>query len=103
MNFNERVWALTSRIPEGEVTTYGEIARKMGTKAARAVGNALNRNPYAPEVPCHRVVASNGALTGFATGLAKKERILAKEGVKVSVDHKDAAKKRIVVEYYKFR
>ncbi len=83
MSFNEKVWALTARIPEGKVTTYGDLARVMKTKAYRAVGNALNRNPYAPSVPCHRVVGSNGDLTGYAGGLSKKIRLLAKEGVKV--------------------
>jgi methylated-DNA-[protein]-cysteine S-methyltransferase len=81
MNFNQKVWALTARIPAGRVTTYAEIARKLGSKAYRAVGNALNRNPYAPGVPCHRVVGSNGSLTGFAGGLAKKKEMLAQEGV----------------------
>ncbi|MCY2951882.1 MAG: MGMT family protein, partial [Planctomycetota bacterium] len=64
MSFNEKVWALTARIPEGKVVTYGDIARELGTKAYRAVGNALNRNPYAPGVPCHRVVGADGGLTG---------------------------------------
>jgi methylated-DNA-[protein]-cysteine S-methyltransferase len=83
MTFNERVWTLTSRVPPGKVTTYGEIARKLGTNGFRAVGNALNRNPYAPEVPCHRVVGGTGALTGFAGGLEKKMRLLINEGVAV--------------------
>ena len=81
MNFNQKVWALTARIPAGRVTTYAEIARKLGSKAYRAVGNALNRNPYAPGVPCHRVVGSNGSLTGFAGGLDKKREMLVGEGV----------------------
>src|SRR5688572_28308860 len=55
MSFNEKVWALTARIPVGQVRTYADIARELGTKGYRAVGNALNRNPYAPVVPCHRV------------------------------------------------
>ncbi|SRR5258705_8235932 len=81
MSFNEKVWALTARIPKGQVTTYGEIARKLNTRAYRAVGNALNKNPYSPAVPCHRVVGSDGRLTGFAGGLAKKQKMLAEEGV----------------------
>lgn len=81
MSFNERVWAMTARVPAGKVTTYAAIARALGTKGYRAVGNALNRNPYAPAVPCHRVVGSNGSLTGFAGGVAKKQRMLAEEGV----------------------
>ena len=82
MNFNQKVWAMTARVPRGKVCTYGDIAKALGTKAYRAVGNALNRNPYAPGVPCHRVVGSNGSLTGFAGGIAKKQRLLTEEGVR---------------------
>src|SRR4051794_21271648 len=81
MTFNQKVWALTARIPRGKVVTYGDIAAALKTKGCRAVGNALNRNPYAPGVPCHRVVGSNGALTGFAGGLPKKRKLLRDEGV----------------------
>ena len=83
MNFNQKVWALTARIPAGKVTTYGRIAQALGSKGYRAVGNALNKNPYSPSVPCHRVVGSTGALTGFAGGLAKKQSLLAREGIQV--------------------
>ena len=82
MSFNERVWALTARIPAGQVRTYADIARELGTKGYRAVGNALNRNPYAPAVPCHRVVGSNGSLTGFAGGIEKKRQLLRDEGIR---------------------
>ena len=82
MSFNHKVWALCARIPPGRVATYGQIAKALGSPgAARAVGNALNKNPYAPAVPCHRVVGSNGSLTGFAGGLGTKERLLVGEGV----------------------
>jgi methylated-DNA-[protein]-cysteine S-methyltransferase len=83
MTFNEKVWALTARVPRGKVTTYAQIARALGSEAYRAVGNALNRNPYAPAVPCHRVVGSNGSLTGFAGGLRKKQKMLESEGVTI--------------------
>src|SRR5688500_15152331 len=86
MTFNQKVWALCARVPEGNVTTYGEIAKALRCKAYRAVGNALNKNPYAPTVPCHRVVGSTGALTGFAGGLAKKKALLAREGVEIKDD-----------------
>ena len=82
MSFNQKVWALTARIPAGQVVTYRQIAEALGTKGYRAVGNALNRNPYAPAVPCHRVVGSNGSLTGFAGGLPKKRALLTTEGVR---------------------
>jgi len=81
MSFNQKVWALTARIPKGQVTTYANIARSLGTRGYRAVGNALNKNPYAPGVPCHRVVGSDGRLTGYAGGLAKKQKMLEQEGV----------------------
>jgi len=81
MSFNEKCWALLSRIPKGKVSTYGDLAHALGTKAYRAVGNAMNRNPYAPAVPCHRVVGSDGRLTGYAHGLKKKREMLEREGV----------------------
>src|SRR5882724_10225454 len=83
MNFNEKVWALTAQIPAGRVTTYGEIAKRLNTRGYRAVGNALNKNPLAPSVPCHRVVGSDGSLTGFAGGLRKKQQLLESEGVSI--------------------
>jgi methylated-DNA-[protein]-cysteine S-methyltransferase len=81
MTFHEKVWALCARVPRGKVTTYGEIAHKLGTRAYRAVGNALNKNPHAPTVPCHRVVGSTGKLTGYASGLHKKQQMLEAEGI----------------------
>lgn len=82
LSFHEAVWKATKRIPRGKVATYGIIARLVGKpKAARAVGNALNKNPYAPIVPCHRVVRSDGSIGGFASGSRKKAALLAKEGV----------------------
>jgi O-6-methylguanine DNA methyltransferase len=80
MSFAQRVWAMTSRIPAGRVATYGDIARKISGHP-RAVGQALHRNPYAPGVPCHRVVGSDGNLTGFAHGLEKKRKMLLAEGI----------------------
>ena len=91
MSFNERVWALTARVPKGRVVTYGQIARKLGSNGYRAVGNALNKNPYAPAVPCHRVVGSQGDLTGFASGLARKRQMLCDEGVPMKDGRVDLA------------
>ena len=80
--FSKHVWKLLSKIPRGRVTTYKEIARALGKPgASRAVGNACNQNPNAPRVPCHRVVASNGSLGGYAGGTKKKIALLKKEGV----------------------
>jgi methylated-DNA-[protein]-cysteine S-methyltransferase len=81
--FQDRVYESTRLVPKGYVTTYGAIARKLKCKAYRAVGQALNRNPYAPRVPCHRVVNSDGSIGGFASGTAKKIRMLKQEGVSV--------------------
>ena len=74
MDFSRRVYDLCRRIPKGKVTTYKIIAEKLGTKAYRAVGNALNKNPH-KDVPCHRVVGSDGSLTGFAHGIKRKKYI----------------------------
>ncbi len=82
MRFNEKVWQLTKKIPKGKVTTYKIIAEKLKTKAYRAVGNALNKNPY-KAVPCHRVVNSSGFVGGFARGVKAKIKLLRKEGLKI--------------------
>ena len=85
--FQKAVWEATRKIPKGKVTTYAAIAKLIGRpKAVRAVGNALNKNPYAPKVPCHRVVKSDGGLGGFAGGAKKKKMLLEKEGVKIKND-----------------
>ncbi len=81
--FNEKAWKIVARVPRGKVTTYKAVAEKLGTKAYRAVGNAMNKNPYAPNVPCHRVVKSNGEVGGFASGTRKKVQMLKKENIKV--------------------
>ena len=84
-SFAQKVYELTRRIPRGQVSTYQSIARAMKKPgASRAVGNALNKNPFAPKVPCHRVVRSTGEIGGFASGPKKKAAMLAKEGVIVS-------------------
>ncbi len=80
--FQGSVYKATSKIPRGRISTYSEVARAIGRpKAVRAVGNALHNNPFAPQVPCHRVVKSDGSLGGFFSGQEKKIRILKKEGV----------------------
>ena len=82
--FQNKVYGICKRIPKGKVTTYRAIAKAMGTKAYRAVGSALNKNPYAPKVPCHRVINSDGSLGGFATGIKNKIKLLKNEGVKIN-------------------
>lgn len=88
MEFDARVWKLMEKIPKGRVTTYGLIAKKLNTKAYRAVGNACRKNPYAPRVPCHRVVKSNGTIGGFGgktsgKNIEQKIQLLRKENVDV--------------------
>ncbi len=88
--FQDKVYELCKKVPKGKVTTYKILAEKLGTKAYRAIGNAMNKNPYGMlscagkgMVPCHRVVASNGNLHGFAHGIKKKAELLKKEGIMV--------------------
>ena len=79
--FQQRVWQALLRIPMGRISTYGAIAKELGTPdASRAVGAAVGRNPIGIIVPCHRVIGSNGSLTGYAAGLPRKERLLQMEG-----------------------
>jgi O-6-methylguanine DNA methyltransferase len=78
LNFAHKVYQLTAKIPRGRVATYGEIARTLGQPGA---ARALNKNPYAPQVPCHRVIRSNGEVGGFAGGARQKIALLKKEGV----------------------
>jgi len=81
-DFERVVWETARRIPYGEVRSYGWIASKIGKPtAARAVGGAIGRNPFALVVPCHRVVGSDGRLTGFGAGLAWKRALLELEGI----------------------
>lgn len=73
--FQRRVWQELLKVPYGQTITYGELARRIGCRSAQAVGQALNRNPIAIIVPCHRVVAASG-LGGYAYGLEIKRKLL---------------------------
>jgi O-6-methylguanine DNA methyltransferase len=80
--FQRRVWRARLEIPRGTTVTYGELARRLkNPRASRAVGQAVGANPLAVLVPCHRVLAANGALGGFAWGPEMKRALLAGEGV----------------------
>jgi methylated-DNA-[protein]-cysteine S-methyltransferase len=85
--FQKVVWKILLKIPIGQVTTYGEIARKiaairgLSAMSAQAVGGAVGHNPISILIPCHRVVGSNRSLTGYAGGLDKKEALLRLEHV----------------------
>lgn len=63
--FQKKVYLELLKVPAGETITYGELARRIGCRSAQAVGQALKRNPFAPDVPCHRVVAADGSLGGY--------------------------------------
>jgi len=78
--FQQKVWKLLCDIPYGETISYGELARRVGNpKASRAVGLANGSNPIPIVIPCHRVIGSNGKLTGYGGGLPIKEKLLALE------------------------
>ena len=89
-SFNEKIYKLLKKVPKGNVTTYKALAEAAGTRAYRAVGQAMRCNPYAPIVPCHRVVASDGSIGGFQGStnpngeeIRKKIKMLKSEGVKI--------------------
>ncbi|AEO71166.1 uncharacterized protein THITE_18232, partial [Thermothielavioides terrestris NRRL 8126] len=93
--FERAVWSLTYQIPAGSFSTYALLAAHLRS-SPRAVGNALRRNPFAPEIPCHRVVATGGGLGGFkgkiarrdgeGITLAEKRALLRREGVRFDAD-----------------
>lgn len=82
-SFSSKCYSLLRKVPVRKITTYKALAKAIGTKAYRAVGNAMNKNPYAPQVPCHRVVKANGEVGGFASGTKKKIEMLKKEGIPI--------------------
>lgn len=85
--FRKEIWEMLCEIPYGETTTYGELAKKIAKKrgiekmSAQAVGGAVGHNPISIVIPCHRVVGSDGGLTGYAGGIEKKRMLLELEGV----------------------
>jgi len=84
--FQKSVWEALRLIPRGRVTSYGAIAQYLDTRAVRAVGSAVGQNPYAPEVPCHRVVLGDGKIGNYSggDGVSTKIEYLYDEGVRVS-------------------
>jgi methylated-DNA-[protein]-cysteine S-methyltransferase len=83
--FQRRVWDALREIPYGETATYGELAERLGRpSASRAVGLANGRNPIAVIVPCHRVIGSDGSLTGYGGGLERKSFLLALEAARAA-------------------
>lgn len=88
--FRQMVWKILCEIPYGQTMTYGDIAKKIAkhgskkTMSAQAVGNAVGHNPISIIIPCHRVIGTNGSLTGYAGGLDKKIQLLELEGTSIS-------------------
>lgn len=90
--FKDKIYILAKQIPKGKVATYGQLARLAGSPgAARAVGMCMRTNPDLKTIPCHRVVASNGVLTGYSAGngVSTKREMLLREGVSFIKDKVD--------------
>ncbi len=82
--FQVKVWRYLEKIPVGSIKTYSQVAKGIGKPlAVRAVANAIAKNPYSPQIPCHRVIRSNGSLGGYSGkgGLKTKKKLLKKEGI----------------------
>ena len=88
-DFRLRVYMELLKVPRGSTVTYGELARRLGCGSAQAVGQALRRNPFAPEIPCHRVIAADGSLCGFG-GSRSPKALKRKQALLVSEMAKDA-------------
>lgn len=85
--FQRKVYLALLEVPRGETISYGELAKRIGCKSAQAVGQALKKNPFAPDVPCHRVIAKDGSIGGFhghreGEMIEKKKRLLIEEKTK---------------------
>jgi methylated-DNA-[protein]-cysteine S-methyltransferase len=84
--FQKKVWTYLRKIPRGSVKTYSQVAKGIGKPfAVRAVANAIGKNPFAPKIPCHRVIRSDGSLGGYSGkgGVKKKRFLLKKEGIRL--------------------
>ena len=95
--FAQKVYDVVRSIPQGKITTYQQVAAVLGIRSSQAVGQALKRNPFAPEVPCHRVIKSSGEIGGFfgaseGSRIEQKIALLAKEGVEVREGKIDLSK-----------
>jgi len=89
MDFKNKVYKIVETIPKGKVSTYKQIAQKIGIKGYRAIGQALKNNPCSPKIPCHRVVKSNGEIGGFfgkidGAEIKRKINLLKNEGIKIT-------------------
>jgi methylated-DNA-[protein]-cysteine S-methyltransferase len=101
--FQQRVYDVVARIPRGRVATYKDIAARLGCGSPRAVGQALRRNPFAPRVPCHRVISSSLAIGGFqgeveGVAIRRKVQLLEGEGVRFSEGKLTESSRRFTFE-----
>jgi O-6-methylguanine DNA methyltransferase len=102
-DFQKRVWAELLRIPYGETISYMELAKRVGNpKSSRAVGGANGSNPIWLIVPCHRVIGSNGTLTGYAGGVGIKQALLELEGAKFKSKNSTADQTKIKADFLQF-
>ena len=84
--FQKKVWSYLKKIPRGKLKTYSQVAKAIGKpRAVRAVATAIGKNPYAPRIPCHRVIRSDGSLGGYSGkgGIKTKKLLLNKEGIRL--------------------
>jgi len=87
MNLDKKIYKKLLEVPQGKITTYGELAKAVGLKnGQRAIGKVMNKNPYPVIIPCHRVVKSDGKVGGYAYGQNVKIKMLTKEGIKIKDD-----------------
>ena len=105
-NFGQKIYSLLKKVPKGKVTTYKALAEALDTKAYRAVGQAMRHNPFAPKVPCHRVVSSDGKIGGFSGTMnpnskkvKRKIRMLQREGIKINKNKIENFEKILVREF----
>jgi methylated-DNA-[protein]-cysteine S-methyltransferase len=89
-SFHTKIIELMKLIPLGKVTTYKLLAQALNCRAYRAVGNAVGANPFAPIVPCHRVVKTNGSVGKFGSGTSKKISLLRHEGIQIKGEAENA-------------
>lgn len=92
--FQKQLYAKLRQVPRGKVTTYRDLAHAIDSTAYRAVGTAMNKNPFAPDVPCHRVIKTNGEVGDYAHGSAAKVTLLLAEGVEIENNRINLAKFR---------
>lgn len=99
-SFEQNVLHTIKKIPLGKITTYGLLAQAIKKPgSARAIGNALHKNPCAPQIPCHRIIKSDGSIGGYAKGIDSKIRLLKQEGIEVTFNKKIKELDKVLYEF----